>query len=183
MKQYEGRLIIHTGSMFSGKTSALIEELRRFKFAKYKTLLFKPVIDKRYSETEVITHTKTNSHQAIPIKYLDEILEYDTDVYGLDEFQFYQSKRNITEILNELLDKNKIIIIAGLDIDYKGNAFENMKIVMPIADYVYKHHAICVICGEDAWISHRTSNETDRIVVGADDKYIPLCRKCYNKQR
>lgn len=205
MKNYVGKLIIHTGSMFSGKTSALLEDLRRFEIAGYKTVLFKPIIDDRYAVDKVKTHNKYGTQlekEAINIKHIEDIYNYnikDYDVIGFDEIQFLSSKYDDEEYIKSihlpaeiaikyeieklLNDFNKTIIIAGLDIDYKGYAFEIVKELLPIADYVYKHHAVCIDCGDDAWISHRVvTDKTDRIALGGMESYIPLCRECYLKR-
>ena len=103
-----------------------------------------------------------------------------SDVIAIDEVQFLQG--DIDEILksiNNFLAKNITVILAGLDMDFEGEAFEIVKEVMPISDYLYKHHAVCVQCGTDAWVSHRKTEDTERIVIGALEEYEPLCRKCY----
>lgn len=186
MKSYVGKLIVYTGSMFSDKTTSMLQMLRRFSIAGYKVKLFKPMIDNRYSDNEVVTHDKINRFHAENIEYLSDILDYDfsdTDVIGIDEFQFLKTRKgeSIVELLEKLLRQEKTIVIAGLDIDYQGKPFENVKEILPVADYVYKIHAVCTECGDDAWISHRIVDISDRIVIGAENVYKPLCRKCYYK--
>lgn len=191
MHFYKGKIIVHTGSMFSGKTSSLLEDIRRFQIAGYKTILFKPAIDIRYAKNQIVSHDNI-SLEAIRIETIEEIFEHnleDYDVIGFDEFQFLKTKYKefgndhifIKDVINRLVNAlGKTVIIAGLDIDYLGNPFENIKEILPIADYITKHHAVCVICGNDAWISHRTVKDSKRVVIGEKDIYIPLCRECYN---
>lgn len=193
MKQYEGKLIVHTGSMFSGKTSALLEDLRRFEIAGYKVILFKPAIDNRYAENKVKTHIKNyyqDEKEAISIEFIEDVKEYnvfnDYDVIGFDEIQFFKSNNSINNEtgivswINILVNKyKKTVIVAGLDLDYKATPFENVKELLPLADYVQKHHAVCVECGNDAWVSHKLAESNERIEVGGTEKYVPLCRKCY----
>ncbi len=183
MHQYRGKLIVHTGSMFSGKTSSLERDIKRFKIARYKSLVFKPIMDNRYSETEIVTHDNT-SLSALAVESIEDIRSElrtrDVDVVGIDEIQFLKGEAGfIREFIEELLLREKTVIVAGLDMDFTGQAFEIVKELMPMADYVYKHHAVCVSCGSDAWISHRISEKEDRILIGANDKYEPLCRNCF----
>jgi len=186
LHQYKGKLIVHTGSMFSGKTSSLEKDLNRFKIAGYKTLAFKPSVDIRYSTSEIITHDNT-SLEAVLIANIDEIVvcceEFSPNVIGIDEVQFLQGPvERIVEAVNNLLTKGITVVVAGLDIDFTGRPFEILKELMPIADYLYKHHAVCVRCGTDAWVSHRKSKEKERVVIGAQKEYEPLCRKCYTEE-
>ncbi len=183
MHQYKGKLIVHTGSMFSGKTSSLEKDVKRFNIAGYKTVAFKPALDTRSKECKITTHDNTFIN-AVWINNIDEINKYcrehELDVIAIDEVQFLQG--DIDEILksiNNFLAKNITVILAGLDMDFEGEAFEIVKEVMPISDYLYKHHAVCVQCGTDAWVSHRKTEDTERIVIGALEEYEPLCRKCY----
>lgn len=183
MHQYKGRLIVHTGSMFSGKTSSLENDINRFKIAKFKTVAFKPEVDKRHNEEKIITHNNTKM-DAVIVKDIDEIIEYvnkeNPEVIGIDEIQFLEDDINkIVKNILELLSKNKTVVVAGLDMDFSGKPFEIMKELMPISDYLYKHHAVCVGCGTDAWVSNRKSKDKERIVIGASDEYEPLCRKCF----
>jgi thymidine kinase len=187
LHQYKGRLIVHTGSMFSGKTSSLEKDVKRFNIAKYKTVAFKPAIDNRYKRNEIVTHDLT-SINAILVNNIDELVEYckelKPDVIAIDEVQFLSGtvKEIITKI-NSFLEKGLTVIVAGLDMDFTGKPFEIVKELMPIADYLYKHHAVCVKCGADGWVSNRKSKDQERIKIGASDEYEPLCRKCFLEEK
>lgn len=187
MHQYRGKLIVHTGSMFSGKTSSLWKDLKRFEIAGYKTMAFKPLIDTRTETTEIKSHDD-DFLEAISIEKLEDLLDFvkshEVDIIGIDEFQFIKKEEdNLLEILNELLKKGYTIVLAGLDMDSEAVAFENIKEVLPWADHVTKHHAVCSHCGNDAWVSYRYSGESGRILIGSQDHYEPLCRSCYNIQK
>lgn len=173
--------------MFSGKTSSLEKDVKRFKIAGYKTVAFKPSVDTRYTTSEIVTHDKTTL-EAILVNGIDEIIEYcgefKPDVIGIDEVQFLGGNiKNIVDGIKEFLANDVTVIIAGLDIDFSGHPFEIVKELMPIADYLYKHHAVCVKCGTDAWVSHRKTKETERVVIGASKEYEPLCRKCFLEEK
>ncbi|MBZ2174213.1 thymidine kinase [Schnuerera sp. xch1] len=183
MHQYKGKLIIHTGSMFSGKTSSLEKDIKRFNIAGYKTIAFKPTVDNRYKRNEIVTHDST-SMDCILVRNIDELMEYcyelNPDVIAIDEIQFLEGPvEEIILSINELLSKDITVVVAGLDMDFTGTPFEIVKELMPIADYLYKHHAVCVRCGSDGWVSHRKSKDQERIKIGASDEYEPLCRKCF----
>jgi len=187
MHQYKGKLIIHTGSMFSGKTSSLEKDVKRFNIAGYKTLAFKPSVDTRYSSSEIISHDKT-SIEAILVEDITKLMEhcekYLPDVVGIDEVQFLGGEiEEIITGINQLLSRDTTVIVAGLDIDFSGKAFEILKELMPIADYLTKHHAVCVKCGTDAWVSHRKTKAQERVVIGATKEYEPLCRSCYLREK
>lgn len=183
MHQYKGKLIIHTGSMFSGKTSSLKKDVNRFNIAGYKTIAFKPSIDTRYTSSKITSHDMT-SMECVLIQDINEIIEYckefTPDVIAIDEVQFLEGdSKVIVESINHFLEKDITVILAGLDLDFSGQAFEIVKELMPIADYLYKHHAVCVKCGTDGWVSHRKIKDKERVVIGASKEYEPLCRKCY----
>lgn len=187
MHQYKGKLIVHTGSMFSGKTSSLEKDMKRFNIAGYKTIAFKPVVDNRYRRNEIITHDLT-SMDCILVKDIIELMEYcnelNPDVIAIDEIQFFtDSGEKIISSINELLKQGITVVVAGLDMDFTGTPFEIVKELMPIADYLYKHHAVCVKCGNDGWVSHRKSKDQERIKLGASDEYEPLCRKCFLEEQ
>ena len=187
MHQYKGKLIIHTGSMFSGKTSSLEKDVKRFNIAGYKTLAFKPSVDARYSTSDIISHDET-SLEAILVEDIEKIIEYcnenNPDVVAIDELQFLVGDvERIVEGIKDMMNKEVTIILAGLDIDFTGRPFEVIKELMPIADYLYKHHAVCVKCGTDAWVSHRKIKAQERVVIGASKEYEPLCRKCFLQEK
>lgn len=187
MHQYKGKLIIHTGSMFSGKTSSLEKDVNRFKIAGYKTIAFKPTIDTRYENSKITTHDKT-SLDAILVEGINNIKQYflneNPDVIAIDEVQFLGgTTQEIVDTIDEFLQKDITIILAGLDLDFSGKAFEILKELMPISDYLYKHHAVCVKCGTDAWISHRKIKDKERVVIGASKEYEPLCRRCFIEEK
>lgn len=187
MHHYKGKLILHTGSMFSGKTSSLEKDVKRFKIAGYKTIAFKPSVDTRYSNSEIVSHDMT-SMEAILVKDIDDIVDYCKkilpDVIAIDELQFLEG--NIEDILyaiNGFLDKDITVVLAGLDMDYTGQAFEIVKELMPVSDYLYKHHAVCVRCGTDGWVSNRKTKDKERIIIGDTREYEPLCRRCYREEK
>jgi len=187
LHQYKGKLIIHTGSMFSGKTSSLEKDVNRFNIARYKTVAFKPSVDERHPKSKIVTHNNT-SLNAVLVSDISDIkeyfLEHKPDVVAIDEVQFLGGKiEDIVETINGFLEKDVTVILAGLDMDFTGQAFEIVKELMPIADYLHKHHAVCVKCGSDGWVSNRKTKEQERIVIGALNEYEPLCRKCFLLKR
>ena len=168
------------GSMFSGKTEELIRRMKRAQFARLNVEIFKPAIDVRYSEEDVVSH----DHNSIPSTPVDSsqnilLLANDVDVVGIDEAQFFDM--GIVDVCNELARRGIRVICAGLDMDFKGVPFGPMPALMAIADEVYKTHAICVHCGDLAYVSHRTVNSDKRVLLGETDSYEPLCRVCYEK--
>lgn len=175
-----GWIEVVCGSMFSGKTEELIRRIKRAQFANQKLVLFKPIIDNRYSEESVVSH-QGSSVKAIAVNDSREILEMWTNekVVAIDEAQFFDE--GIVEVCNVLAKKGVRVILAGLDMDYQGVPFGPMPKLLSIAEYVTKVHAICVSCGNLAQFSHRTASETGQVLVGAIEKYKPLCRTCYNK--
>lgn len=175
-----GWIEVICGSMFSGKTEELIRRMKRAQFANQKLVLFKPVIDDRYHTENVVSH-QGSSLKAIPVSESKEILDLwkNEKVVAIDEAQFFDE--GIIDVCNELAKKGSRVILAGLDMDYKGVPFGPMPNLLSIAEYVTKVHAICVSCGNLAQYSHRTANETGQVLVGAVEKYQPLCRACFNK--
>lgn len=178
--QRRGSIEVVCGSMFSGKTEELIRRMKRAQFAKMKVEIFKPAIDVRYSEEEVVSH----DHNAIPSTPVDSsqnilLMANDVDVVGIDEAQFFDM--GIVDVCNELARRGIRVICAGLDMDFKGIPFGPMPALMAIADDVYKTHAICVHCGDLAYVSHRTVSSDKRVLLGETDSYEPLCRTCYEK--
>ena len=176
----KGSIEVVCGSMFSGKTEELIRRMKRAQFAKLKVEIFKPAIDVRYSEAEVVSHDR-NAIQSTPVDSSQNILlmANDVDVVGIDEAQFFDM--GIVEVANELARRGIRVICAGLDMDFKGVPFGPMPALMAIADDVYKTHAICVHCGDLAYVSHRTVSSDKRVLLGETESYEPLCRSWYEK--
>ena len=170
------------GSMFSGKTEELIRRLKRAQFANQKIAIFKPTIDVRYSDVDVVSHD-LHSLTSTPITDPARMLEIDDDVkvVGIDEAQFFSD--SIVEVVQILANKGLRVIIAGLDTDFLGHPFGPMPRLMAIAEDVQKVHAICVKCGNLANHSHRLSSSTRLVELGEKDIYEPLCRHCYNAAR
>jgi thymidine kinase len=175
-----GSIEVITGSMFSGKTEELIRRLRRAQFAGLKVEIFKPSLDKRYSETRVVSHDE-KSIVSTPVDNASAILLLagDVNVIGIDEAQFFDN--SIVEVCNKLADEGIRIIAAGLDMDFMGNPFGPMPALLSIAEFVTKVHAICMRCGNLAQYSFRKSDEDQVVVLGEKDKYEPLCRSCFNE--
>ena len=175
-----GRIEVVCGSMFSGKTEELIRRMRRAQFARQKVEIFKPAIDVRYSEEDVVSHDQKHI-QSTPIDSSASILllASDIDVVGIDEAQFFDM--GIVEVCNELANRGVRVIVAGLDMDFKGIPFGPMPALCAIADDVTKVHAICVKCGSLAYVSHRKVDSDQRVLLGETTEYEPLCRECYQK--
>ena len=175
-----GRIEVVCGSMFSGKTEELIRRLRRAKFAKQKVEIFKPAIDVRDSEEDVVSHDE-NHILSTPIDSSASILllSSDIDVVGIDEAQFFDM--GLVDVCNELANRGVRVIIAGLDMDYRGIPFGPMPALCAIADDVTKVHAICVRCGSLAYVSHRKVQNDKRVLLGETAEYEPLCRECYRE--
>ena len=166
--------------MFSGKTEELIRRLKRAKFAKQRVEIFKPTIDTRYSEEEVVSHDQ-HSIMSTPVDSSSSILllSADMDVVGIDEAQFMDM--GIIEVCNTLANRGVRVIVAGLDMDFKGVPFGPMPGLCAIADDVTKVHAICVKCGNLAYVSHRIVNNDKLVLLGEVGEYEPLCRECYQQ--
>lgn len=175
-----GRIEVVCGSMFSGKTEELIRRMKRAKFAKQKVEIFKPSLDTRYSEEDVVSHDK-NAIRSTPIDSSGAILllASDIDVVGIDEAQFFDE--GLVEVCNQLANNGVRVIVAGLDMDYKGIPFGPIPALCAIADEVTKVHAICVKCGALAYVSHRLIHNDKRVLLGEKDEYEPLCRECYQR--
>ncbi len=176
----KGWIEVIAGSMFSGKTEELIRRLRRAEFAKQNVEIFKPSIDVRYSEEEVVSHNAT-SIRSTPVPSSSNILLLvgDVDVVGIDEAQFFDS--GITDVCVQLANQGIRVIAAGLDMDFAGRPFGPMPALFAVAEYVSKVHAVCMHCGDLAQYSHRKSASGDVVLLGEKDIYEPLCRKCYNE--
>jgi len=175
----KGSIEVITGSMFSGKTEELIRRLRRAQFAGLKVEIFKPSVDKRYSETRVVSHDD-KSILSTPVDNASAILLLagDCNVVGIDEAQFFDN--SIVEVCNALADDGIRIVIAGLDMDFSGKPFGPMPALLAIAEFVTKVHAICMRCGNLAQYSFRKSGDDQVVLLGEKNLYEPLCRNCYN---
>jgi thymidine kinase len=178
----KGHIELICGSMFSGKTEELIRRLKRAKIAKQSVEIFKPRIDVRYDEVNVVSHD-ANFIQSTPVESSSQILllANDVDVVGIDEAQFFDDA--LPSVCESLADRGMRVIVAGLDIDYLGKPFGCMPVLLATAEYVTKVHAICMSCGDLAHYSHRIVEGFSRILLGEQESYIPLCRTCYNKER
>ena len=176
----QGRIEVICGSMFSGKTEELIRRLNRARIAQQKVEIYKPLLDTRYSEEDVVSHD-SNSVASTPVESSQSILLMATeaDVIGIDEAQFFDE--GLVEVCNTLANRGKRIIIAGLDMDFKGVPFGPMPALCAIAEDVTKVHAICVRCGNLAHVSHRIVEGDKQVMLGELQEYEPLCRQCYNK--
>lgn len=176
-----GRIEVICGSMFSGKTEELIRRLRRAQFARQRVEIFKPAIDTRYSEDEVVSHDQ-NSIMSSPVENSSSILllSSNIDVVGIDEAQFFDE--GLIDVCNEIAYRGIRVIVAGLDMDYKGVPFGPIPNLCAVADEVTKVHAICVKCGALAYASHRTVDNNKRVLLGEQTEYEPLCRDCYRRE-
>ena len=176
----KGSIEVITGSMFSGKTEELIRRLRRSNYAGLKVEIFKPSLDKRYSETRVVSHDD-KSIVSTPVDNASAILLLagNVDVVGIDEAQFFDD--SIIEVCNTLADNGVRVVIAGLDMDFMGKPFGPMPALLAVAEYVTKVHAICMRCGNLAQYSFRKSAEEQVVLLGEKNIYEPLCRNCYNE--
>jgi len=177
--QRSGWIEVICGSMFSGKTEELIRRLKRAKIANQKVEIFKPVIDSRYSETEVVSHD-ANALLSYPIEHSSQILEKvdGVNVIGVDEAQFFDD--DLPEVCQKLALRGSRVIIAGLDMDYTGKPFGPMPNLLAVAEYITKLHAICPHCGNLATHSYRLVAEKGQVVVGERERYEPRCRTCYH---
>ena len=173
-----GWIEVIAGCMFSGKTEELIRRLRRAEIAKQKVKIFKPKIDTRYSSTSITSHNE-QSLPSILLNDINEIFSHlgEAKVIGIDEAQFFSN--DIIEVCNKLADAGKRVIVAGLDLDYKGIPFEPMPQLLAIAEYITKTLAICVVCGNPADKTQRKTLSSERVIVGASDIYEARCRKCH----
>ncbi len=178
----KGWIEVICGSMFSGKTEELLRRIRRAEFARQEIELFKPAIDTRYDETDVVSHNE-NSRVSTPVHNSSEILLYvnmeSVEVVAIDEIQFFDD--GIVEVCNTLANAGIRVIVSGLDMDYLGNPFGPMPKLMAVAEYVSKQHAICTRCGDLAQYSHRIVATEGQVLLGEKDSYEPLCRHCFNE--
>ena len=178
MPRDAGWIEVICGSMFSGKTEELIRRVRRAQIAKMNTIIFKPKIDDRYSTEHVVSHNQMKLNSKI-IETADEILALskNAEVVAIDEAQFFGN--DIVDICKTLAKQKKRVIVAGLDTDYRGEPFGPMPLLMCEADYLNKLRAICVVCGNPATYTQRTSKVKQRVVIGETDIYEARCRNCY----
>ena len=166
--------------MFSGKTEELIRRLNRATIARQKVEIFKPAIDKRYHEQNVVSHSE-QSIRSTPVNTAEEILLFagECTVVGIDEAQFFDL--NVADVCNKLANSGKRVIVAGLDMDFQGVPFGAMPQLMAMAEFVTKVHAICVVCGEIAQYSYRKAPSQDKVLLGETDSYEARCRKCFGE--
>ena len=173
-----GWIEVVCGSMFSGKTEELIRRLNRALIANQKVEIFKPVIDKRYDKKKIVSH-KESAIASTPVNFANDILlrSANCEVVGIDEAQFFDEE--IVKVADQLANQGKRVIVAGLDMDFKGRPFKPMDSLMAIAEYITKVHAICMKCGNVASYSHRRTKSKQTIVLGEKDIYEALCRSCF----
>ena len=175
-----GWIEVICGSMFSGKTEELIRRLKRAKFAKQKVEIFKPAIDIRYDEEKVVSHDANEIRSTpVPSSSNIRILANDVDVVGIDEAQFFDDE--IVSVCNDLANRGVRVIVAGLDMDFKGNPFGPMPALMATAEYVTKVHAVCTTTGNLAHYSHRKVKNDNVVFLGETEEYEPLSRAAYYK--
>jgi len=179
-KEQFGWIEVICGSMFSGKTEELIRRLKRAKFARQKVEIFKPAIDRRYDDEKVISHDDNEIRSTpVPAAANIPILAADCDVVGIDEAQFFDDE--IVHVCNELANRGVRVIVAGLDMDFKGNPFGPMPNLMATAEYVTKVHAVCTRTGNLAQYSYRKAKSNDLVLLGEVDEYEPLSRAAFYK--
>lgn len=176
---HTGWIEVICGSMFSGKTEELMRRLRRAKIANQRVEIFKPSIDTRYDDTLIVSHDNNNIHST-PVSIAENILLYsnEAEVIGIDEAQFFDE--NLPEVCSKLAQQGVRVIVAGLDMDFKGQPFGPMPRLMAMAEFVTKVNAICVRCGSPATFSYRLSESESTVLLGEKDHYEPRCRHCYN---
>lgn len=177
-----GWIEVICGSMFSGKTEELIRRLNRAKIARQRVEIFKPAVDVRYDEVNVVSHNET-AIQSTPVQAASQIILFanDVDVVGIDEAQFFDNE--LAAVCNILANDGIRVIIAGLDMDFLGQPFGPIPSIMSTAEYVTKVHAICIECGNLAQYSHRLVEDDSLVLLGETDRYVPLCRKCFLDKR
>ena len=175
-----GWIEVICGSMFSGKTEELIRRLKRAQFAKQKVEIFKPAVDTRYDDEMVVSHNKNEIRSTpVPVAENIRILAQGCDVVGIDEAQFFDEE--IVAVCNDLANSGIRVIVAGLDMDFKGNPFGPMPGLMATAEYVTKVHAVCTRTGNLAHDSFRKSDDKRLVMLGETEEYEPLSRAAYFK--
>lgn len=173
-----GSIEVICGSMFSGKTEELIRRMKRAQLARLKVQIFKPAFDKRYHADDIVSHD-SNSIPSVPVDHSSSILllAQHSQVIGIDEAQFFDD--GLVDVCNQLANRGIRVIVAGLDMDFKGRPFGPIPAIMAIAEHVSKVHAICMQCGAPANYSYRLSTSTNKLLLGEKEHYEPRCRKCY----
>ena len=175
-----GWIEVICGSMFSGKTEELIRRLKRAQFAKQRIEIFKPVVDTRYDNEMVVSHDANEIRSTpVPVASNIRLLANDVDVVGIDEAQFFDDE--IVAVCNDLANRGIRVIVAGLDMDFKGNPFGPMPALMATAEYVTKVHAVCTRTGNLANYSFRKATNEDIVFLGETQEYEPLSRAAYYK--
>jgi thymidine kinase len=180
-KTNRGWIEVVCGSMFSGKTEELIRRLKRAQIAQQQVEIFKPLVDNRYHDSDVVSHD-ANAIRSTPVESSQHILllSNEVEVVGIDEAQFFDME--LVNVCNQLADSGVRVIIAGLDMDFSGKPFGPLPSLMAVAEYVTKVHAICVLCGNLANYSNRFNSDSKSLVLlGETESYRPLCRVCYNE--
>jgi thymidine kinase len=175
-----GWIEVITGSMFSGKSEELIRRLRRAQIARQKVQIFKPFIDDRFSDGHIVSHSEMRiaSRAVTGSDELVRSVDDDTEVVGIDEAQFFD--KDLPAACTQLAGSGKRVVVAGLDTDYLGRPFEPMPVMMAIAEYVTKTHAICMVCGNPASHTQRLVISDERLLLGATGTYEARCRKCFD---
>ena len=178
--QQSGWIEVITGSMFSGKSEELIRRLRRAQIARQKVQIFKPTIDTRYGDDHIVSHSEMRipSENVAHSRALLTEVDADTEVVGIDEGQFFDA--DLSAVCNELANRGKRVIVAGLDQDYLGKPFEPMPQLLAIAEYITKTLAICMVCGNPANHTQRLVASQDRVLLGAQGTYEARCRRCFD---
>jgi thymidine kinase len=180
--QFERRgwIEVISGSMFSGKTEELIRRLRRAQIANLRVGIFKPITDDRYHRDNIVSHDE-NSIPSIPVPDAKSIQEQAStvDVVGIDEAQFFDEQ--LPQVCNLLALQGTRVIVAGLDMDYLGKPFGQIPVLLSMAEYITKLHAICMQCGNIANYSYRKTGNAALLLIGDKDLYEPRCRNCYEK--
>lgn len=176
----QAKIQVICGPMFAGKTKTLISTIEGYLKERKKVVVFKPKLDDRYAEEAIVSHDK-DAVQAYPVSRPVEILDlfHRADVVVIDEVQFFD--QSITEVCETIANFGKTVVVAGLDMDYLGQPFGSMPHLMSIADEIIKLNSVCTFCSGRARYSHRISKDNGQVVLGEKDKYVPLCRSCYNE--
>jgi len=176
----QGWIEVIVGSMFSGKSEELIRRLRRAQIARQRVQIFKPVVDTRFADDQIVSHSEMRI-ESCAVRTSRDLLDHvkpDTEVVGIDEGQFFDQE--LPMICNTLAEQGKRVIVAGLDQDYLGKPFEPMPQLLAIAEYITKTHAICMVCGNPANHTQRLVPSGDRVLVGATGLYEARCRRCFD---